>query len=111
MKIRDGFISNSSSTSFCIIGTNWGIDELVEESGAKDENTYCGHCKTEHIDFYTYNKLNDDDTIAGIDASPLLEKMSIPAAKKYFQKYIKEKFNITVPIEQIKFTYDERGNE
>lgn len=31
MKIRSGFVSNSSSTSFCVYGTTVNIDLIIEK--------------------------------------------------------------------------------
>lgn len=36
MKIRAGFVSNSSSSSFCIFGTEVDIDAIAEANGISD---------------------------------------------------------------------------
>lgn len=38
MKVRTGFVSNSSSSSFCIIGYETSIKELIEKFNIEDEN-------------------------------------------------------------------------
>lgn len=42
LKIRDGFVSNSSSTSFCVYGTAVNIDLIIEKVVAWYSIRNCG---------------------------------------------------------------------
>lgn len=157
MKIRQGFVSNSSSSSFCIIGVSgsgW-IEQLAEAEGLyfeaferemkpkirmirgcncnintskgkycsecgkkiwieeeievpEKEYSYCGYgvCPGKVVDFYG----DFEPYYAGVEAKKLLDKMSIPEAKKEFQNLIKSKYNIEIPLSQINFHYGEVGS-
>ncbi len=110
MKIRTGFVSNSSSSSFCIIGVDdqeW-IDKLASAEGKDFEEEYFGYgcSEGEVVTFYG----EESPRLAGIEAHPLLETMTIPEAKKHFQKLIKEAFKLEIPFHAIVFTFGEAGN-
>ena len=75
MKIRHGFVSNSSSSSFCMLGVQTDM----------------------YTDFYEY----DEDILAidgynlgmciGYDPSPYLEKYKLPEACEQVKQRLKEK--------------------
>lgn len=109
MKIRTGFVSNSSSSSFCIIGTRSRVPELVEKAGAKEEDFGHGVCKTKLLSFHGSGELTE--TIAGLPADELLQRMSIPGAKRHFVKYIKKHFGIELDISEVEFEFGEAGTE
>ena len=157
MKTRLGFVSNSSSSSFCIIGvggSGW-VKQLAEAEGLyfeafecemepetrmvrgcdcdinENKGKYCpecgkkiwveeddegpeieysccgyGVCSGKIVNFYG----DYEPYYAGVDARKLLDKMSIPEAKKEFQKLIKSKYNIEIPLSCIDFHYGEVGS-
>jgi len=67
MKIRNGFVSNSSSSSFCIYGTNIGenrdeveiIEEKIRELGLKLEVHYGEY--TRYVG-RSWSSIGDDET-------------------------------------------------
>ena len=112
MKVRTGFVSNSSTSSFCIIGVHDGwktrqsgvgiIHHLAEAAGINVDDVYGVH-EGEILDF-----IGSEGEIywAGIDAEPLLQTMTIPQACQHFQDLIKNKLDIDIPLEKIHFIYD-----
>ena len=47
MKIRTGFVSNSSSSSFCMIGVILGREELTKKCGITEEEIIRRECENE----------------------------------------------------------------
>ena len=107
MKIRTGFVSNSSSSSFCIIGTRRHAKDIAEKAGVCDEDFGYGQCEASGLVFIGTSI--DDCTLAGIDAESLLKTMTIPEAKKHLIKLIKSKFKIDIAAAV--FEYGESSSE
>jgi hypothetical protein len=126
VKVRNGFVSNSSSSSFCIIGVenSMVIDELLTAEGidpnTKDEwekpaatglrSLAMGYgCDSgKMLNFYG-NHNNPD--FAGIEAEPLLQKFAIPDACKEFQKQVKKKLGVDIPLNKISLHYGNASSE
>ena len=110
MKIRDGFVSNSSSSSFLIIGTSNErlIDILIEAVGMTREEILeeinFGGYETDGITFigseeiyHAGKELNESD----------MDKLPLLILKQKFSKELKEKYNIDIPIKDIGLFYGE----
>jgi hypothetical protein len=122
MKIRNGFVSNSSSSSFCIIGTTYNseIAKLVkaegknfthydEESESWIEGTdYLGYgCDSGKVVMF-YG--DDGPEYVGVEAVDLLEQHSLPEARKAFCKLVKECLNVDIDPRFVDLHYGEAGN-
>jgi hypothetical protein len=112
MKFRQGFVSNSSSTSFCIIGTDDTsiIQQLALAEGKdfecdKNLNFHYGVNSGKYINFFG----DDRPYYAGADAKPILETMTLIEARKYFVKYVKEKLHRTISVDNVDLFFGESG--
>ena len=126
MKIRQGFVSNSSSSSYLIVGVT--DDELIKQLLKKDfpyqydngiyEGNFISFCcydyliDTDEVTEDVEKFVNDLDYlpfIAGIDIEDLFRKQNknLKEIKEYFIKQVKEKFDIEIDIKDVKFDYGE----
>ena len=119
MKTRDGFVSNSSSTSFCIVGVERQsiISELMEKDGFVDDGGYgvAGHGKNGELIYYGRRFYNDgvmvwDTGAVGVEAKELLERMTLPQARHYVRELLKN-IGVDVRTSDIDLRYGEASNE
>ena len=109
MKVRTGFVSNSSSSSFCIIGTD--NEDLIKSLALavgleKDEEGYYPLCfGGDTIEILTFIGSYHDIRYVGMDAEPLLKTMTIPEAKEHVAKLITEKYGIKVTPGNLRLEY------
>ena len=123
MKVRSGFISNSSSSSFIAVGvSHWEhkseFDLLIasvfkkkaDDVDYEDLEKYefgQGQYRINDIDIFTYG---DQLNVIGIDAESLIVKdMRLSEMQLECQKRFKANSNIDVPINKIQFRYGECG--
>ena len=117
MKIRTGFVSNSSSSSFCIIGTEnanviYKLLKAEEIDLDSDENNYIdnGVIGGKVVNFYD-GVSGEQPYYAGVDAEPLLKETNIPQACKKFQEMVEKSLGVKIPLSSVKFLYGEISSE
>ena len=119
MKIRTGFVSNSSSSSFMCLGV--GCDSLINkllkaEKLERNSDGYYDDCDSGILEgkVITFYGNGDGFFAAGIDENPtkeILEQMALPAARQMFVNKIKSKFNIDIKIEDVDLIWGECSSD
>ena len=126
MKIRNGFVSNSSTTSFCIVGVNindWKMEkrhksikelrELILPDG-KDlwdiyEDNWGGETQLGD-DLIAYGSDGDIYYIGVHAIDKWKEGISFKEVAEICRRRIKEKYGISVPREEFDIIYGESGS-
>lgn len=116
MKTRTGFVSNSSSSSFLLVGVKrWGNKDLYDQISAADgvldnEEFELGYGQAKSASGLLYCGVDFEPSLLGLEIEQLMETMTLPELKKHFQDFIKQRFNIDVPLKQVELHYGEMGN-
>jgi hypothetical protein len=97
MKLHTSFITNSSSSSFIVIGTDKYNDQFMEKGNIKSE------LYSEFELVFTYDG-DEDGYISINDVPKLLSEMTIPQVKQYFVQKAKE-HGIDIDVKDVEFTY------
>ena len=114
MKIRKGFVSNSSSSSFLIVGTTSEtiIKEVATKMGKYDvtEDEFnidldYGCSTEEFFNFYGSYEPN----YIGIDVSKKIKTTSFEDLRKEFKDILMNNYNIDISLSDIDLHFGESG--
>ncbi len=116
MKIRKGFVSNSSSSSFIIVGVTDSdiMQQIAMKDGKFNDGEYtdveCSYGIDSSSSFNYYGSYGEPYYI-GVDISERLNKdVTLSELRNEFQKKAKDLYNIDIPIDKIKLHYGEVGD-
>jgi len=115
MKYRNGFVSNSSSSSFVIIGVS--DDTIMQQIAFKDGKFEDGEYRDVDCDYgidhscaLNYYGSCGEPYYIGMDISKKLEEKILPELKKEFKQKVEEEYKIDIPLNKIEFYYGEVGD-
>jgi len=114
MKTRQGFVSNSSTTSFVAVCTEYKLDEFLEKihyDEDDDEGMSCGCYFLPNDHLVVYGDGNNDPSFYGMDIEEHLKNdETVSAIKLKFKEIVLEKYGIDIPLEKIDFDFGEVGS-
>ncbi|MCK9596310.1 hypothetical protein M0R19_03960 [Candidatus Pacearchaeota archaeon] len=89
MKIRKGFVSNSSTTSFCIYGVSCDSSHKNEEPSLSDKKDIDRFLHEKGL-FVTSHPENDDDCYIGLEINKIKDEETFREFKDRTKKLMKE---------------------
>ena len=115
MKLRSGLVSNSSSSSFCILGITGRakgliFDQILPEDEEEFYSSYGGYgVWTGDGTLSVYG--GDEPYYIGLNLEPMLKEwLTLGEMKKRLQIYVAEKYRIILSEAYIELQYGECGN-
>jgi hypothetical protein len=100
MKIRSGFVSNSSSSSFCVVGINNEdlVGDICEAIQAKSTKKYP---RDSIYEKFCYFEDSSEGNVLGINLVSMLKKEFLDKLKAQVREEIEKESGIKVPVEEI----------
>lgn len=119
MKVRVGFVSNSSSSSFLCLGVSdeETIQKLLDAEGLKkneagyfDDEGY-GQLEGKVVEFYGTSEAWYAAGWGEEAVKKLLEKMALPEARKKFVTEINKKLKVKLNIKDVDLFFGEASSD
>lgn len=95
MKVRHDFVTNSSSTSYCIVGIS--DESLVEEILNADAKVTLNILRVVHDEY--------DNAMVGFDAEEILQDKSIAQATHELVELLRRTLDVHVTVDDIKLLF------
>lgn len=112
MKIRTSFVSNSSSSSFLAVVTDYMLDDLLDKMGWDKDEDYLSYGTYENPDssITLYGYCHEPE-FYGLNIRELLEdNRSLTEIKTIFHNIVQQTYNISIPPSRIKLDFGEVGD-
>jgi hypothetical protein len=121
MKKRFGFVSNSSSTSFCVVGINGDVDcdnycegnlcqLIIDALNINIVDDYIGRgLYNNHSKLDVYGD-GYGSIVIGFDGEDILQHNTLEDAKKIFIDYVSKACNIYIPVQLVRLLYGQFGD-